>query len=303
MMRKMIYLTALMLLCGIFGLQAEVRVSVPAADSLTSPKADTLSLSEMIHPTEEVAKPANEKPSRFLPMRRRIDREVDKNKFVYKGEVMMGLSASYATLSSEDSDFLLVLEHINADGSVTTIKPYVGYAYKDNHAVGVRFGYTHLRGDISNLGFNLGEQNDLTGALEDMAFDSDNFSFAIFHRSYVGIDAKGRFGVFAELEAAVHSGTSRFSYLSGDEIKYSNSDNIKFKLSFNPGVAVYIFPNVCGTLSFGLGGLQYAKVTQRDDAGQKVGSREASKLRFRLNLADINIGVTVHLWDKKKQKR
>lgn len=302
-MKKMIYLTALMLLCGILGLQAEVKVNGLKIDSLASPKADTLSLSEMINPTGEVAKPSDEKASRFLPMRRRIDREVDKNKFVYKGEVMMGLSASYATLSSDDSDFLLVLEHINADGSVATIKPYVGYAYKDNHAVGVRFGYTHLRGDISNLGFNLGEQNDLSGALEDMAFDSDNFSFAIFHRSYVGIDAKGRFGVFGELEAAVHSGTSRFSYLSGDEIKYSNSDNIKFKLSFNPGVAVYIFPNVCGTLSFGLGGLQYAKVTQRDDAGQKVGSREASKLRFRLNLADINIGVTVHLWDKKKQKR
>lgn len=299
----MIYLTALMLLGGILGLQAEESMNGQVADSSARPKADTLSLSEMINPTGEVAKPSDEKASHFLPMHRRIDREVDKNKFVYKGEVMLGLSASYATLSSEDSDFLLVLEHIDADGSVATIKPYVGYAYKDNHAVGVRFGYTHLRGDISNLGFNLGEQNDLSGALEDMGFDSDNFSFAIFHRSYVGIDAKGRFGVFGELEAAVHSGTSRFSYLSGDEIKYSNSDNIKFKLSFNPGVAVYIFPNVCGTLSFGLGGLQYAKVTQRDDAGQKVGSREASKLRFRLNLADINIGVTVHLWDKKKQKR
>uniref|UniRef100_UPI0040560B14 hypothetical protein n=1 Tax=Alistipes sp. TaxID=1872444 RepID=UPI0040560B14 len=264
---------------------------------------DTLALSEMILPDTIAQQESGESSSRFLPMRRRIDRHVERNKFVYKGEVMLGLSASYATLSSEDSDFLLVLEHINADGSVATIKPFVGYAYKDNHAVGVRFGYTHLRGDIDNLGFNLGEQNDLSGALEGMAFDSDNFSFAIFHRSYVGIDAKGRFGVFGELEASVHSGTSRFSYLSGEELKYNNSENIKVKLSFNPGVAVYIFPNVCGTLSFGLGGLQYAKVTQHDDAGNKVGSREASKLRFRLNLADINIGVTVHLWDKKKTKR
>ena len=301
-MKKIFILAALELLATALVARAFDRLPEMRCDSLVE-AVDTLSLSEMIRPASMEATSSQGRKARFMPMLNRIDREVERNKFVYKGEVMMGLTASYATLSSEDSDFLLILEHINAEGSVATIKPYVGYVYKDNRAVGVRFGYTHLRGDIGNLGFNLGEQNDLSGSIGDMSFDSDNFSFAIFHRSYLGIDPKGRFGVFGELEASVHTGSSRFSYLSGQEHKSSNSDNVKFKLSFNPGVAVYIFPNVCGTLSFGLGGLQYAKVTQRNDAGEKVGSREASKLRFRLNLADINIGVTVHLWDKKKEKR
>ncbi len=127
------------------------------------------------------------------------------------------------------------------------------------------------------------------------------FTFSFFHRSYVGLDAKGRFGLFAELEASFSTGTSRFSYKSGDEPKNNNSNNIQAKLAFNPGVAVYIFPNVCGTLSFGLGGIQYSHVTQKNDAGEKIGSRDASKMRFRLNLADINIGMTIHLWDKKKR--
>ena len=83
--------------------------------------------------------------------------------------------------------------------------------------------------------------------------------------------------------------------------KVTKSDNFQVKLSFNPGVAVYIFPNVCGTLSFGLGGIQYNKVNQKDENGNSVGSREASKMRFRLNLADINIGVVIHMWDKKKR--
>ena len=79
------------------------------------------------------------------------------------------------------------------------------------------------------------------------------------------------------------------------------SDNTQLKLSFNPGAAVYIFPNVCATLSFGLGGIQYTTVTQKDAEGNKVGSRQASKMKFKLNIAAINIGMTIHLWDKKKE--
>lgn len=266
-------------------------------------EADTLSPAQMSGGADSaaVAPAGSRRRERFLPMRRRIDREIDRNKFVYKGEVMLGATASYGTISSDDTDFLLVLEHIDADGTIATVNPFFGYAYRDNRCIGVRFGYRHIDGRLGNLGFNLGEQNDLSGSLDNMELTSDNFSFGLFHRTYVGLDARGRFGLFAELEASFSTGTSRFSYLSGDELKRSNSNNIQLKLAFNPGVAVYIFPNVCGTLSFGLGGIQYSHVTQKDDAGNKVGSRNASKMRFRLNLADINIGMTVHLWDKKKR--
>jgi len=276
----------------------------PSADSLVRQDGDTLSISQLLSqamPNGAVVAARPRRKEHFLPMHRRIDREIDKNKFIYRGEVMMGLTASYGTISSDDTDFLLVVEHIDADGAIATVNPFFGYAYRDNRVVGVRFGYRHIDGRLGNLGFNLGEQNDLSGEIGDMKLTSDNFSFALFHRTYVGLDPKGRFGLFAELEASVSTGTSRFSYLSGDELKYNNSNNIQVKLAFNPGVAVYIFPNVCGTLSFGLGGIQYAHVTQKNEAGEKVGSRNASKMRFRLNLADINIGMTVHLWDKKKK--
>ena len=53
--------------------------------------------------------------------------------------------------------------------------------------------------------------------------------------------------------------------------------------------------------AFGLGGIQYTSVTQKDDAGNKIGTRKASNMRFRLNIAAINFGMTIHLWDKKKQ--
>ena len=97
------------------------------------------------------------------------------------------------------------------------------------------------------------------------------------------------------------TGSTNFAYESGDRIKRTYSDNTQFKLAFNPGAAVYIFPNVCATLSFGLGGIQYTSVTQKDAEGRKIGSRKASNMKFKLNIAAINVGMTIHLWDKKKK--
>mgnify|MGYP002536591134 FL=1 len=252
----------------------------------------------------EVQSPIRGK-KQFLPTRRRIDREINKLKFAYKGEVIMGLTASYGTMSSDDTDIMLILDGIDADGTVATVKPFIGYFYRDNNCLGVRFGYRHMDGNLDAARYDLGESNDASGSIPKVNFNSDNYSFGIFHRSYAGLDPKGRFGLFAEFELALSTGTSNFLYdpdrKEGGNPNRTYSDNTQVKLSFNPGAAVYIFPNVCATLSFGLGGIQYNSVTQKDADGNKVGSRKASNMRFRLNIAAINFGMTIHLWDKKKQ--
>ena len=237
----------------------------------------------------------------FLPTRRRIDREIDKIKFAYKGEVIMGLTASYGTLSSDDTDFMLLIDNIDADGTIATVKPFIGYFYRDNRCLGIRFGYTHMGGTVNSAGLDLGASNDVSFDVPYLDLHSDNYSFGLFHRSYAGLDPKGRFGLFAEFELGVSTGSSRFAYESGGAIKRVSTDNTQVKLSFNPGAAVYIFPNVCATLSFGLGGIQYTSVTQRDADGNKIGSRKASNMKFKLNIAAINIGMTIHMWDKKKK--
>ena len=237
---------------------------------------------------------------RFLPTAKRIDRRIDRNKFAYKGEVALGITASYGTISSDDTDMMLILDHINLDGTMAQVNPFVGYFYRDNNMVGLRLGYRHIGMGLGNLEVDLGSQNDLDISLDNMDYSGNAYSFGLFHRSYTGIDPKGSFGLFAELELSGMIGRSDFSYLSGDTPKSTHSKSFKMNISFNPGVAVYIFPNVCGTLSFGLGGFQYSKIDQTDQDG-KTGSRTASKMRFRFNLANINVGMTVHLWDKKKE--
>jgi len=253
------------------------------------------------NPVARVTRQTPDENRHFLPTRRRIDREIDKIKFAYKGEVMMGLTASYGTLSSDDTDYMIILDNINASGTVASVKPFIGYFYRDNHCIGVRFGYRHVGGSLNDVRFDLGESNDISMDIPYLDMTSDNYSFGLFHRTYAGLDPKGRFGLFAEFELSFSTGTSDFAYESDGAVRRTYSDNMQLKLMFNPGAAVYIFPNVCATVSFGLGGVQYTSVTQKDEAGNKIGSRKASNMKFKLNIAAINIGMTVHLWDKKKK--
>ena len=106
--------------------------------------------------------------------------------------------------------------------------------------------------------------------------------------------------LFAEFELSFSTGNTQFAYETSGQIKRTYSDNTQLKLGFNPGAAVYIFPNVCATLSFGLGGIQYTSVTQKDADGNKIGTRQSSNMKFKLNIFSINFGMTIHLWDKKK---
>ncbi|MBQ3026129.1 MAG: hypothetical protein IJD27_01215 [Alistipes sp.] len=236
----------------------------------------------------------------------RIDRGVDKNSFAYKDEWICGISASYGTLTTDDSDIALLIDNLQLGGSIVSVKPYFGYFYRNNLAIGARFGYTHMKGQFDNANIDLsnfinGIEFD-TGGIK-VGYLSNAYSFSIFHRAYVPLDKRGRFGVFGELELEGQYGRSNFKFLYNDEWHSSISDAYKVKFNFNPGLAAYIFPNVCATISFGLGGLQYTHIKQFDAQMNTTGTRDFSKLRFRLNIAEINIGVTVHLWSKKNEQK
>ena len=233
----------------------------------------------------------------------RIDREINKNPFAIKGETMLGITASYGTISSDDTDIGLVLDGIKLKGTVVSVKPFAGYMYRDNNCVGVRLGYSHIMGNLGNATLDLGESNDIEVSVGDMRYKSNAYAFGIYHRTYVAIDSKGRFGVFGEFELMGSVGSTAFKYFSDEQWNTTNSDIYKCEFSFNPGVAVYIFPNVCASISFGLGGLRYTHIKQYDGEHNPTGTRNYSKMRFRLNVADINFGMTLHLWNKKKDRQ
>lgn len=238
--------------------------------------------------------------SRFLPTSRRVDRNVDNVKFVFKGEVMLGLTASYGTLDVSDSDLMLLFDDINLNVRRTAVMPFVAYSYRDNRAVGLRFGYEFLQGDLGNIALDLGSGAELSFGLSDINLRNESYSWSAFHRNYIGLDRRGIIGAILEAELLVKTGTTTFSMGSGESRDYSVSKNFAAKLNINPGVAVYVFPQVCVTVTVGIGGLYYNQIRQQDLYGVETGRRDHSALKFKLNIADIQIGVVAHLWNKKK---
>ena len=257
-------------------------------------------------PDTALVKPDSVQPAakrHFMPTRRRIDREMEKNKFVYKGETMMGLTISYGTLNTDNADMFPIFEEIKVGGSIVTLNPYIGYFYRDNNCFGVRFGYSHVDGTLDSFGVNLGEENDIELDIPWIDLSSRRFSASAFHRTYVGLDEKCRFGAFGELELSYTNGDNMFAYKSGDRLKHTRSKSQSVRVLFSPGVAVYALPNVSASVSFGLGGFKYTFTQQYDENGEKTGKRHYSNLNFRLNLLDIRIGLTFHLWNAKKSAK
>lgn len=272
---------------------------------LTIVAAFTLSVA---HAEQSVAEVAASKAdttvtkTSFLPTSRRIDRQIDRNKFVFKGEVMLGLTASHGRLNVEDSDLMLLLDNIDLGLNSTTVKPFLAYAYRDNRAVGMRFGYEYLRGDLGNVALNLGSAADISFALGGVGLKSENYAWSIFHRNYIGLDRRGIIGAILESEVLVKTGSTSIFTTDAEGLPTSStSRNFAAKINFNPGLAVYVFPEVCVTVTVGIGGLYYNNVRIMDEADRVVGRRDRTGLQFKFNIADIQIGVVAHLWNKKKK--
>lgn len=234
----------------------------------------------------------------FWPTFKRVNRNVNKITFAYKGELIGGVTASYATMSSKNSEIFAIFNNINAQGSITSVKPFVGYFYSNNKCVGLRFGYSSINGGIDSALIDLGPSNDMTFEVPYAHVNSSGYSYSIFHRNYAGLDARGRVGLFAEIELEGSSANNIYEFAMGDTKITSRNRSRHYGLNFNPGVAVYILPNVCTSLSFGLGGINYNLIENLDEHSNVVGTRNDSKLSLRLNLTAINIGMTIHLWDK-----
>lgn len=258
-----------------------------------------------LNPSEQIAsyaETATAIKTRFLPMRQRVDRNIGDNKFVYKGEFMLGLTASYGNISTENSDIMLLLNDINIGLRSTTIRPFFAYAYRDNMAVGLRLGYQYINGSLGNINLDLGLLADgMEGInISDLGLRNESFSWALFHRNYLGLDRRGIVGVIIESELLVKTGSTLFTS-GGDVVNVSRSSNFAAQLNVNPGLGIYIFPQVCVTATVGIGGLRYNNVRQYDGAGNVIGRRDHSSLNFKVNITDIQIGVVAHLWKNKKK--
>lgn len=123
----------------------------------------------------------------------RFDRGIINYRFIPKKKWVGGLTFSYVNFDGEDSRLLFsLLKDFDCNFRTLSVKPFVGYAFKDNIIVGLKAGYNHTVADLGNISLSI--DDDLSFDLKDIRYSEDSYSIALFHRSYVGLDRGKRFG-------------------------------------------------------------------------------------------------------------
>lgn len=206
-----------------------------------------------------------------------------------KGEWQCGLSVMYADFSSDNSEYMLLLQGLGANASMLRLAPEAAYTFADNHAVGARFQYTNINGMVDTATADLLGNFSMT--LEDLNAQTRSMSGSIFQRTYVGLDNNGRVGIFWDYVLGFTR--SRSQFYTGDA---SSSYSLKKKvhLGFAPGIVYFPMNNVSIQASISLADLSYSNVTAYE-GGAVVGTRHAWKAQASLSILDISFGLTVHL--------
>ena len=224
--------------------------------------------------------------------RERYNRGLFNHLFIPKGNWAFGLTASYGEFSTDDLELLGLLTDIDLNIHTFSIKPSVSYFIKNNVSVGLRFGYTSMKGSIRS--FNVDIDEDMNFSLNDVMYRNEGYTAAFTVSQYIGLARRGRFGIFNEIELAFSSGNSDFRRPYGGESRETHTTYMDASLNFSPGVCVFIMDNVSFNVSFGVFGYHLRNEKQKEN-GEDIGNRFTSGANFRFNIFNINFGIGIHI--------
>ncbi|MDE6408823.1 MAG: hypothetical protein K2K81_01055 [Muribaculaceae bacterium] len=224
--------------------------------------------------------------------RERYNRGLFNHLFIPKGKWAFGLTASYGEFGTDDLELLGLLTDIDLNIHTFSIKPSVSYFIRNNLSVGLRFGYTSMKGSIDSFKVDISE--DMNFSLNDVMYRNEGYTAALTLSQYIGLSRRGRFGIFNEVELAFSSGNSDFRRPFGGEARETHTTYMDASLNFSPGVCVFIMDNVSFNVSFGVFGYHLRNEKQKEN-GEDIGNRFASGANFRFNIFNINFGIGIHI--------
>ncbi len=222
----------------------------------------------------------------------RYDRGLSNYLFIPRGQWSFGLTASYGEFSTDNMEVFGLLTDIDLGVHAFSIKPYMMYFLRNNLSVGMRFGYTSIKGNIGSFKVDIDE--DMNFNLQDIMYRNESYTAALMCRQYIGIARRGRFGVFNEVELAFSSGNSDLRRPYAGEPLTTHTTYMEAALNFSPGVCVFIMKNVSFNLSFGVFGF-YLRNENQTENGKDLGNRVTSGANFRFNIFNINFGLGIHI--------
>lgn len=207
-----------------------------------------------------------------------------------KGEKLAGLQFAHVNMNSENSEYLLLANGLDAKASFSNIAPMLAYAISNNHVLGARMAFSSAGGTLDATTFSL--LNDgLEFDLSNVSASMRQRSVSVFYRTYIGLEEKGRLGLFYEYAASYGYSKTAFS-LDGSSDDWSGSS--KAKLSFSPGIVFFPSGNISTQISVSLADVTWNSTSYVKD-GDVIGTKNNFRSQLNLDLLGISFGLVIHI--------
>ncbi|MCM1348485.1 MAG: hypothetical protein NC338_03655 [Firmicutes bacterium] len=229
------------------------------------------------------------------PAQETFKRDIEQYSFIPKGQWITGVSVGYSQSNQSNYQFF-VFENLSGDTYTFKVTPMALYAFKDNLAAGIKFGYTRSNVGLDNGSFKLDSET---------YFDADNLNaisqdyFAIAAlRNYISLGSNRRFGIFNELQLELGGGQSKFSNYTGDganrHMEGTFEKNFSLNLGLTPGFVMFLNNYSAIEVSVGVLGFGYTH-TKAVTNQVEIARRNSKHANFKINLFSVQFGMAFYL--------
>lgn len=230
----------------------------------------------------------------LTPNERRRERGImdAKNLFIPKGQWVFGGTASYSTHTNESYNFF-VLEGIDSEGYTVRVSPVIGYAIRNNMAVGMRFIYGRTLLKLDNAHLKIGDTDsgiDIT--TKDFYSLKQTYTVAAIFRQYIPLGDSKRFALFSEV--SLGGGGVQAKFANDSPVKGTYQTGYELSLGIAPGIVAFATNNMAVEVNVGVMGITYNSVKQVHNQ-VSVGRRSSSQMNFKVNLFTIGLGMSFYL--------
>ena len=218
-------------------------------------------------------------------------RNIELQKFVPKGQWIVGSSISYSQSEQKNYNFL-VIESVSGEGYTFKLSPVLCYAFADNMAAGGRFAYKRSLTKINQMDLEVGE--DLSFSLNDVYSLGHSYSGVAIFRNYISLGNSKRFALFAETQLTFEGGQSKFVNGKGDDLTGTFSKNFNVGIGVAPGLVAFINNYTAVEVNIGVLGINYGRTRQVTDQIH-IANQSSSSINFQINIFSSGMGIAFYL--------
>lgn len=223
-------------------------------------------------------------------------RDLEQVSFIPKGQWITGVSVGYS-MSDQDNYNFFVFEKIDGDTYSFKVTPMALYAFKDNLAAGIKFGYE--RSKISLDAGSLILDSETTFDADHVNSIRSNYFATGAFRNYISLGSSRRFGIFNELQLTLGGGQSKFSNFTGGSgdnrhLEGTYEKNFSLNVGLTPGFIMFLNNYSAIEVSVGVLGFGYTHTKSVTNQVQ-IAHRNTKHANFKINLFSIQFGMAFYL--------